>query len=339
MTGPSVGWKPFRREEDVASVRVRCLVPMQLMADRAWRTGLFDPTQPTAYNVVVLQKAYEATDLELVKRLSAAGVKTVFDLCDNHFYTDGRPDLVDRSDRLNRMIDLVDAVTVSSPVLRALIQKEQTFIVDDAVDSTATASARRRPIAWPRSRRGLRLVWFGNVGSESPRYGIVDLAGIIPKLNRLYRRVPFHLTVITGSRTAFDRYLGDAQFPIRYRRWTRQTFHSGLASADVSLLPITVNPFTECKTSNRVVTSLMLGVAVVADLIPSYEELAPYMLVGNWEDHVELYASSPQLRQEHVRQGREFIARRFAPDVIVGQWAQVFESLVGGITSRGRRFG
>jgi glycosyltransferase involved in cell wall biosynthesis len=329
MKLPSVGWKPFMPGADVASVRVRCLVPMQLMAERQWRTGIFDSADATAYDVVVFQKAYRAEDLELARRLSANGVKVVFDLCDNHFFNpEERPDLFDRTDRLRQMIALVDAVTVSSPLLRALVQKEQTFVVDDALDSTVREAPRSPLQRLPRWGRGAHLVWFGNVGSESPRFGIVDLAHILPDLNRLHRRVPFHLTVITGSKEAFNRYLSEAQFATRYRRWTRRTFGSILSRADVSLLPITMNPFTVCKTSNRVVTSLMLGVPVVADLIPSYEEFVPYILVSGWEDHLERYASSPELRQQHVREGQEFIARRFAPEVIVGQWTKVFRSLV-----------
>jgi glycosyltransferase involved in cell wall biosynthesis len=329
MKTPSVGWKTFMPGADVASVRVRCLVPMQLLADRQWRTGLFDPADTAAYDVVVFQKAYRAADLELAKRLSANGVKLVFDLCDNHFFNpDDRPDLIERADRLRRMIDMVDAVTVSSPVLGELVQKDQTFVVDDALDSTTREAPRRLFPGRPTWGRGPHLVWFGNVGSESPRFGIVDLARIVPELNCLHRRIPFHLTVITSSREAFDRYLGAAGFATRYRPWTRQTFRSILSRADVSLLPISVNPFTVCKTSNRVVTSLMLGVPVVADLIPSYEEFMPYILVNGWEEHLERYASSPELRQQHVLEGREFIARRFAPDVIVGQWTSVFRNLL-----------
>ena len=35
------------------------------------------------------------------------------------------------------------------------------------------------------------------------------------------------------------------------------------------------NPFTLCKTVNRLATALLLGLPVVADMIPSYEELRP----------------------------------------------------------------
>ncbi|HEV3365572.1 MAG TPA: glycosyltransferase, partial [Acidimicrobiia bacterium] len=122
----------------------------------------------------------------------------------------------------------------------------------------------------------------------------------------------------------------------RFRRWSTRTFRSIMNRADICLLPISLNPFTACKTSNRVVTSLTLGVPVVADLIPSYEEFVPYILVSNWEQHLERYASSRELRQQHVREGQEFIARRFAPEAIAEQWTSVFRRVVGEAASSGK---
>ncbi|MEJ7708822.1 MAG: hypothetical protein WKF84_02960 [Pyrinomonadaceae bacterium] len=53
-------------------------------------------------------------------------MKTVFDLCDNHFYNpQNLPTLDERAIRLQRMIDLVDSVSVSTPELAKLIQGKQ----------------------------------------------------------------------------------------------------------------------------------------------------------------------------------------------------------------------
>lgn len=330
MTPPSIGWKPFTTRRDVASVRVRCLVPQQILASRGWRSELFNVARPGHHDVVVFQKAYEAGDLDLAEQLSARGVRIVFDLCDNHFHTPGeRPELVARAERLRRMIDLADGVTVSSPLLGDLVDKKRTFLIDDALDPVAAAGRMRRGQWFGRRMKGVRLTWFGNAGSEEPAFGLVDVARIVPDLNRLHRHLPLSLTVVTNSKDGYRRHLADAQFPTRFVPWSLPTFPATHAAAEMCLLPITINPFTVCKTSNRVVTSLMLGTPAVADLIPSYEEFVPYILVGDWEANIERYARDPELRRSHVEAGQEFIRRRFDPAVAFEQWSRALTAVVG----------
>ena len=44
---------------------------------------------------------------------------------------------------------------------------------------------------------------------------------------------------------------------------------------------------------NRLALALLLGVPAVADVIPSYEELRPYALFGDWERNLLAYADDP----------------------------------------------
>ena len=48
------------------------------------------------------------------------------------------------------------------------------------------------------------------------------------------------------------------------------------------VVPISPNPFTRCKSANRPALALAAGVPVVADAIPSYRELAPYLTLDDW---------------------------------------------------------
>ena len=90
-------------------------------------------------------------------------------------------------------------------------------------------------------------------------------------------------------------------------------------------MPIEPNPFTLCKTANRVALSLQLGVPVVADPIPSFEEFAPFVQLGSWPESLERYATDPQLRAAHVREGRRYIAKTYTPERVVSQWSTLFE--------------
>ncbi len=311
----------------MASVRLRSLVPNQLLAQSGWDSELFKSVSTDRYDVVVFQKAYESEDILLAEGLADRGTRIVLDLCDNHFYNpEDLPQLTERADRLSRMVALADAISVSTPTLGQLIENKRVFLVDDALDPVIVA--RSREPRWPRFRAGTHLAWFGTAGSRSLDFGLVDLARIIPNLNNLNTRVPITLTVISNSREEYRRHVKQANFSTHYCRWKFRTFSSFLASADIALIPITSNPFTICKTSNRIVTSLMLGTPVVADLIPSYREFEPYILVGEWERHLERYARDRELRHHHVTAGRQFVQQRFAPEVIVEQWSRVFHSVL-----------
>ena len=65
------------------------------------------------------------------------------------------------------MIEIVDEVTVATPDLANLIDRPTT-VIDDALDTVRRdwwCEVKRK---WPRGRRPLRLVWFGNAGQDDP---------------------------------------------------------------------------------------------------------------------------------------------------------------------------
>ncbi len=69
--------------------------------------------------------------------------------------------------------------------------------------------------------------------------------------------------------------------------------------------------------------ALQSGLAVVADLIPSYAEFAPHIRFGDWEENLALYLSDGRRRMSDVSAGQRFIRDRFPPDHLVRQWTDV----------------
>src|SRR5256885_2059369 len=104
---------------------------------------------------------------------------------------------------------------------------------------------------------------------------MINVAEIVPQLEELHQETKISLTIISNSESAFKEYFGSAKFPTRYFPWKYETFRSLFSLHDICILPIRPNPFTVCKSNNRVVLSLMLGLPVVTTAIPSYEEFAP----------------------------------------------------------------
>ena len=332
MPGP-IAFRPSSPSPEMASARLRCFLPVRYLRAAGWECEVFEPSAWQRYRAVVLQKAYAEEDLTLADCLRAHGIRVIFDLCDNHFYvpTD-RPDLRERANRLRRMIDRADAVSVCTNELARHVGRPST-VIDDALDEIAPGWL----APWQRTcrtilarcwRKRFQLVWFGNAGLDSPPFGLIDLARLVPVLNELDRHVPLSLTVISNSRDAFVRHLAGARFPTRYREYHTHSVQGLLQAHDVCVIPVSPNPFTLSKTINRPALALLLGVPVVADAIPSYEDLRPFILMGSWRNHLSRYAQDHDLRQHHVEAGRHYLRQRYTPQNVVEQWSKFLTPLL-----------
>jgi len=329
VTGDVIAFKPGVPTPEQSSARLRCYRPCEYLRSAGWNCEIFDPRRMDRYRVVVFQKAYSPNDLEIADHLRGLGVRTVFDLCDNHLYVPpDRPEFRERSDRLRRIIDRVDAVSVATPELAKIVVRPSA-VIDDALDdapadwwSPVRAIGRR----WRRGRH-VRLIWFGNAGETSPPFGIIDLARLVPVLEALHARKPISLTVVSNSRTAFDRHMAEVGFPARYHEWQTDRFLRLFREHDLCLIPVNVNPYTICKTVNRLALSLLLGVPAIADWIPSYEELREHTLFGDWERNLTTLVTEPELGHQQVRKGRAYLRAKYTPQLVVEQWSQVLKPL------------
>lgn len=319
-----VAFKPFGGRK-TASTRLRVILPIKYINKR--RQGItcevFDWKNVDQYSLVIFQKAYAAEDLALASHLKTRNVRVAFDLCDNHFFNPMHSkELEERADRLKRMIALADAITVSNKGLGELTNRQYTLIDDMVEVSIHTLLAEKvfGPICNLKKRKRLRLVWFGSAGSEVPRFGMIDIQRIIPELNELNNHLKIELTVISNSKEKYNQYLSGARFPTTYYEWNRITFPYIMQLHDITVIPIDLNPFTAYKTNNRPVLSLLLGLPVVADKIPSYEVLSEFLRFDNWKESIYTYWKDATLRRSDVARGRNFIRTNYNFEIISNQW-------------------
>jgi hypothetical protein len=281
------------------------------------------------YRVVVFQKAYTPNDLDIADHLRGLGIRTLFDLCDNHlFVPPNRPEFRDRSDRLRCMIDRVDAVSVATPELGKIIDRPSR-VIDDALDDVPVdwwSSVRAVGRRWW-GRRPLRLIWFGNAGEMSPPFGMIDLARLQPVLEAAHARLPLSLTVISNSAEAFERLFAGARFPIYYHEWVTARFVRLIRRHHVCLIPVNVNPYTVCKTVNRLALTLLLGVPAIADWIPSYDELRDWAFFGNWDESLATLGADPTSGRRQVREAQAYLRMKYTPERVVRQWSDVLRPL------------
>lgn len=326
MKSPNrIAWKPFYDDIRIASARLRSFLPVRHLRETGAPCEIYRPEHRDGYCMVIFQKAYQDEDIALARSLKSRGVKIVFDLCDNLTYMpEPTSALQKKATQVLRMTELADFITTSTEELAGYIEHPDKTVIEDALDAPIrhpwlrAVHAFRNP--WRQYDGHRRVCWFGNAGMANPRYGILDLIEILPALERVHRDIPIVLTVFSNNRELYDAQIAPSPVPSLYIRWDRDHFPFQFEKQDLCLIPIDANPFTRCKTNNRLLTALLLGVPVVADSIPSYESMSPFFLSGDWEKNIQTYLSNPELRKQHVTLGQKAILEKYTPGFLVSQW-------------------
>jgi hypothetical protein len=110
--------------------------------------------------------------------------------------------------------------------------------------------------------------------------------------------------------------------PTCYTAWSAQTHLTELARAHAVLLPINRNPFTECKSHNRLTSALYAGVPVVASGIDSYVELSPYCSLDAWDEGLNVIAEDFEAESRRALSSRPLIDARWSEAALAPQWAE-----------------
>lgn len=333
-TFPKVAWIPAA-SIDQAGSRLRAFLPCDFLKRTGYPCEMFKEVNKNTYNIVVFQKTYGKEHIELAKTLKNRGVKIVFDLCDNNFVIHGSSNTQKSQERLNRlkeMIELSDAVSVPTPELSKSISHHYVVIIDDAIDDVSSnflydLYLASRGTFSPLKKPDLKLVWYGNKGKSNPPSGLSSLSKILPEIEKLNSCFPSSLTIISDSKSAVDKFTQEVSFPIHYYEWNRKTFQYIFRKHDVCIIPVDINPLTLCKSNNRLVSSLMLGLPVIADKLPSYAEFHDFVLFSNWHENLLRYGTQKKLREEHVIQGQTYISAKYSNEKITSQWKQLFEAI------------
>lgn len=337
---------------------------MKKLRQRGINVELFNEDAPNTYDIVVIRGMVcyqyvkdekESELLEKVGQLRDQGTLLVLEDCDNHFYN---PKNLSDWGAVARCLKAIGSITntiVVPTAPLALVMKEAfentkpVVIIGDAVEEKMDAyndtlmaklfSVRRYlermrllklrlTIGLEKIRGTTHLVWFGNHGSQYAEGGMLDLLNIKSVLENQHKQHPLSLTVISNSKNKYDENIASWRIPTRYVNWDRLSFTAVLKAHSVALIPIAKNPFTVCKSNNRVVLSLYSGLAVVADSIPSYEEFNDVCFLDNWHEGLTRYLTDKQKRERDVLNARLLIEQNWNIDAIAGQWEALFLKLI-----------
>lgn len=317
----AIAWKARTGDSRIASHRYRVLFPIKSLSARGHDVELYRRERFADYTTIVFSKSYSADDLELATRFRDAGKAVVLDLCDNHFYNPmGLQQYESARQRLIAMLGLVDRVICSTSALAKVVRAEaglsfEPVVVGDIVESVPL-DARPRRTEDPR-----RLLWFGSHGSPNAPSGMTDLVLVTGHLTAAHQRWPFELVVTSNNREKFERKVAPRlSVPIRYVEWSEDLFPGLLAATDAVILPLSNNPFVNCKSHNRLTLALAAGVPVVADEIDSYREFSPYCHIADWEAGLAAVLGDPEGARARAALAGPYLAAHWSRAAIVSLW-------------------
>jgi len=332
-----IGWKARSgADPSVASFRYRVLKPVEVLSRRGHAIELFDERHLASYDKVVFSKAYGSEDQALARRLRKEGREVILDLCDNHFYNPYGLTVYERarSDLLT-MLPLASTVVCSTPALAREVRREAalTSLPTIVGDMFEDAGIQRTP-PHRQSNFKPRLLWFGLHGSPNAPSGMEDVQCIAGELERQSRSTPFDLVVVSNSREKFEKIVAPLPFASRYVEWTPAAFADELSKAHAVVLPLSANPFVACKTHNRLSLSLAAGVPVVADIIESYREFAPFCYLSCWSDGLGAVLRDSQSARARAARARSYLETHWGASAVAIQWERALGILPLGKTTK-----
>lgn len=331
-----------RADPGVASVRYRGLAPALALKARGMRVAFCsgrDPGAPTPVAIAV--KPLSDADCTWARQRRDAGGRVVLDLCDNIF-VDGYGAAGGAIGARFARAAAGCSVSVPTRALKQVVLSHcglpdgAVHVVPDVVETPQMLACQMRLLGLPAHRlRGVRqaigrlgrgtgrilrrrpvLLWFGNHGASWGAFGLSDLMLVREALETASRRHRAVLWVVSNDRARFEAMRAALPIESHYFDWSPERLDGLLPSADVCLVPNSLDAFARTKSANRAIKALAAGVPVVATPTPACDELQDCLWLGDSADGVQAYLQDPELRRRHLAAARRRIARDYSLDAL-----------------------
>jgi len=341
MGALKIGWKGSVNDRRVASFRYRVEAPAEALRARGHSVELFRPANEDQYQVAVFSKAYSEEDRRAAERIASRGGRVVFDICDNHFYN---PFELPRYERARaeilEMMSIANQVTCTTEALASIITEETGGKVRPIVIGDATERLRTRRRRAKLSEGPLNLLWFGSHGSPNAPCGMTDLLLIREELEALAAKVPARLVVCSNNLAKFDEYIAPMRLPTAYVEWSEEAHAKVLTQADAVLIPVTRNPFTDCKSHNRLTSAIRSGLPAIATGIQSYLEFEPFCSLDDWSQGLAALVENYDGETARALASRTYIEKVWSMSALTPRWEEALDlSKVDARTRRTHRRG
>lgn len=177
------------------------------------------------------------------------------------------------------------------------------------------------------SDRIKQIIWFGNHGNQ-PNLGMMGIVEISECLLELAKIIDFQLLVVSNNYEKYCQYVLPLSLKTTYVQWTPTNIYDLIVESDVSIVPISTDAFNICKSANRSILSLSLGVPVVATKTPALEPFKDCVLFEEWTQNLKTYLTDSELVQSHIKKAKQIIARDYSGEAIASSWSKIIDRVV-----------
>ena len=320
---------------DIASIRLRCLLILKQLSKTApeydfkiavcyQNQAVLDTVKAYQPDLILFGKLFSPLAPAILKLQSE--YRIALDICD---------DIFSLNPKQNPYTPLFQAEVewiASSEYLQnrlATHLAKAIYTVSDVIEYEFLKPLNRIvPTLGQTQNSRLKLVWFGN----------------LPNINALIQWLQqpqdwfSNYTIVTQLTPALTQLFEDLKpqlspkIHIQLIQWSFEAQLQAIQQAHISLLPQDQNNFAKAKTANRLLSSLCLGVPVVAQPIPSYDAFSDYCTLRDSisEGLHHVLATPWTTTVEHIIQGQEYILEKFSINQISHEWLHIIHQLLQG---------
>lgn len=172
-----------------------------------------------------------------------------------------------------------------------------------------------------------QIIWFGNHGNQ-PNLGMMGIVEISECLIELAKEIDFQLLVVSNNYEKYCQYVLPLSLKTTYVQWTPTNIYDLIVESDVTIVPISTDAFNICKSANRSILSLSLGVPVVATKTPALEPFKDCVLFEEWTQNLKTYLTDSELVQSHIKKAKQIIDRDYSGEAIASSWSKIIDRVV-----------
>ena len=249
--------------------------------------------------------------IEQLKKYKGMGVKIILDYTDNHLGFQSP-----MTSFYKEAITIADAITLPSQKLKDLFG--QTNIANYCIPDPIEVST--EPVK-NSTRDPNNILWFGH-STNTPYF--IDF--ILSHRQALKNKTIYALSNQFGIQEAKNQ-LSKLSIEIKYGIWSLELMLKISRISGACLIPGGINnPKKVGASSNRLITSLALGMPTAADIMPSYE---PYMnyFIDIRSEAFSSFIDAPLKYSEKVIQAQTHVTPNYSQENVRLIWKNLFEVL------------
>lgn len=303
----------------LASVRLRLAPAASAALDMGFTFTAGDvvPKQTTHIVIGKISKFdFEARKQHWLAQISAArlqGGVIFIDYTDHHILAGS-----ELSPFYRDVIPMVDVIVVPTPYLEVSLKHDMAImqpivVIEEPIECDLALPAMRSA-----QRQRDATLWFGHDS---------NLPFLLDYLQRWPDSAPGQLHIVASKQALEIMRTSCVSAPrpidITFHEWTATKVEEVSVNASTCIIPSATSSYKSFASSNRLVTSLALGLPTLASPIPSYTEFSQYYC--SLESGLDTdFFKSPEIFYVAIEHFQNLFETRFSQEKIISDWAACF---------------